>query len=106
MVQTALQKRVESFPNWHYEFDLGGGVVTPIFDEAHVNRHRQRQELIVAPLVELCGGDLRGKRVLDLGCNAGYWSLQVIQRSCDFVLGIDGRQMHVDQAELVFECKG
>jgi SAM-dependent methyltransferase len=82
------------------------GVRTPIFDPAHVNRHLQRKEYFFAPLVRLCGGSLAGKRVLDLGCNAGFWSLAAIEAGADFVLGIDGRQMHVDQANLVFEAKG
>jgi len=59
----------------------------------------------MSPLVELCGGNLAGKRVLDLGCNAGFWSLQAVESGCDFVLGVDGRQMHIDQAELVFTNK-
>lgn len=101
----ALRARVESFPRWHYEFDLGG-VRTPIANRAHVNRHAQRKEYFFSPLVRLCGGSLQGKRVLDLGCNAGFWSLAAIEAGADFVLGVDGRQMHVDQANLVFEAKG
>ncbi len=100
-----LAARVASFPRWHYEFDLGG-VRTPIFDQNHVNRHAQRKAYFFGPLVELCGGSLTGKRVLDLGCNAGFWSLAAIEAGADFVLGLDGRQMHVDQANLVFEAKG
>ena len=56
--------------------------------------------------MKICGGSLQGKRVLDLGCNAGFWSLQAIEAGADFVLGVDGRQMHVEQANLVFEAKG
>src|SRR5690606_36962137 len=48
----------------------------------------------------------KGKRVLDLGCNAGFWSLNAIEAGADFVLGVDGRQMHVDQANFVFDVKG
>jgi len=96
---------VESFSRWHYEFDLGHGVTTPIASIGHANRHKQRKEYFFTPLVELCGGTLSGKRVLDLGCNAGYWSLAAIEAGADFVLGIDGRQMHIDQANLVFEAK-
>jgi SAM-dependent methyltransferase len=102
----ALRARVESFPRWHYEFDLPGGVRTPIAQPTHANRHAQRKEYFFAPLVRLCGGTLAGKRVLDLGCNAGYWSLAAVEAGADFVLGIDGRQMHVDQANLVFEANG
>ena len=101
----SLRAKVESFPRWHYEIDLGE-VRTPIEKPAHANRHAQRKEYFFAPLVQLCGGSLKGKRVLDLGCNAGFWALAAIDAGADFVLGIDGRQMHVDQANLVFEAKG
>lgn len=100
-----LAARVASFPRWHYEFELDG-VRTPIFDPDHVNRHAQRKEYFFTPLVRLCGGSLAGKRVLDLGCNAGFWSLAAIEAGAEFVLGVDGRQMHVDQANLVFGAKG
>lgn len=99
-----LREQVASFSNWHYEFDLDG-VRTPIFNPDHVNRHLQRGSYFFSPLVQLAGGSVAGKRVLDLGCNAGYWSLAAIDAGADFVLGIDGRQMHVDQAKLVFDVK-
>jgi SAM-dependent methyltransferase len=102
----SLRSRVESFSRWHYEFDLGHGVRTPNASAGQANRHRQRKEYFFTPLVKLCGGTLAGRRVLDLGCNAGYWSLAAIEAGADFVLGIDGRQMHIDQANLVFEAKG
>jgi SAM-dependent methyltransferase len=98
-----IRERVASFPQWHYEFDLQG-VTTPIWDAGHRNRHRQRVEYFFKPVVELFGGTLEGKRVLDLGCNAGFWSLQAINAGADYVHGVDGRQMHVDQANLVFEA--
>jgi SAM-dependent methyltransferase len=99
-----LLERVEGFPRWHYEFDLNG-VRTPTLDRSRANRHEQRKNYFFTPLVRLCGGSLAGKRVLDLGCNAGFWSLLAIEAGADFVLGIDGRQMHIDQAKLVFEVK-
>ena len=101
-----LRERVASFPRWHYEFEFPNGVRTPISNRAHVNRNAQRKSYFFAPLVRLCGGSLAGKRVLDLGCNAGFWSLAAIDAGADFVLGIDGRQMHIDQANLVFDAKG
>jgi SAM-dependent methyltransferase len=97
-----IRARVESFPRWHYEFDLQG-IKTPIFDPAHRNRHVQRVAYFFEPMVKMFGGSLAGKRVLDLGCNAGFWSLKAMEAGADYVLGIDGRQMHVDQANLVFE---
>jgi tRNA (mo5U34)-methyltransferase len=102
--QQEVRDRINQFPVWHYEFNLCG-VRTPIRDAAGgVNRHEQRRRYFFDQLVALYGGSLKGKRVLDLGCNAGFWSLLAAQAGCDFVLGVDGRQMHVDQAEFVFEC--
>jgi SAM-dependent methyltransferase len=100
-----IRAKVESFPHWHYQFDLNG-VRTPIFAAGHVNRHEQRKNYFFKPLVDLCGGSLAGKRVLDLACNAGFWSLSAIEAGADFVHGVDGRQLHVDQANLVFAVKG
>lgn len=98
-----LASRIAAFPRWHYEFDLRGQR-TPIHNPGWANRHRQRRAYFFEPLLERCGGSLQGKRVLDLGCNAGWWSLQAIEAGCEFVLGVDGRRMHVEQAELVFEA--
>jgi SAM-dependent methyltransferase len=100
-----LRERVAGFPHWHYEFDLQG-VRTPITKPEFANRHRERKRYFFDSLVRLCGGSLEGKRVLDLGCNAGFWSLAAIDAGADFVLGVEGRQMYVDQAQLVFEAKG
>jgi tRNA (mo5U34)-methyltransferase len=105
MTDDEIRAKIESFPVWHYRFDLRGHR-TPIFDPGHVNRHAQREAYFFRPLVDLCGGSLRGRRVLDLGCNAGYWSLLAAEAGCDFVLGIDGRPEHVDQSNFVFEVKG
>jgi len=99
-----LQERIAAYPVWHYKFDFDG-VSTPIFRPDYVNRHEQRRRMFIDPLVALHGGSLRGQRVLDLGSNAGYWSLSAIDAGADFVLGIDGREMHVEQANLVFQAK-
>ena len=94
-----------AFPRWHYAIDLPG-VRTPVDDQGLINRHEQRRHYFFDPLVELCGGTLAGRRVLDLGCNAGFWSLCAVEAGCSYVLGLDARAMHVEQAELVFEAKG
>jgi SAM-dependent methyltransferase len=102
--QEALRQLVDSYRPWHYQFDLDG-VITPIYRADSVNRHIQRRRIGFEPLVAVAGGSLRGRRVLDLGCNSGFWSLAALEAGADFVLGIDGRQLHIDQANLVFETK-
>jgi tRNA (mo5U34)-methyltransferase len=100
-----IEAKIASFPYWHYEFDLAGHR-TPVWGQPHRNRQEERARYFFDPLPGLFGGTLSGKRVLDLGCNAGYWSLRAVQAGCDFVLGVDGRQMHIDQASFVFDVKG
>jgi tRNA (mo5U34)-methyltransferase len=100
-----LAERIAAFPQWHYEFDLDG-LKTPVHVPAWANRHRQRLAYIMPPLVAAAGGTLQDRRVLDLGCNAGFWSLAAIEAGAEFVLGVDARRMHIDQAELVFETRG
>src|SRR5918998_5027763 len=85
-----IQKKIASFARWHYRFDLKGNL-TPIYEPSWENRHEQRRKYFFEPLVQLFGGSLAGKRVLDLGCNAGFWSLAAAQAGCDYVLGVDGR---------------
>jgi 2-polyprenyl-3-methyl-5-hydroxy-6-metoxy-1,4-benzoquinol methylase len=97
-----IVRRINSFARWHYQFDLRGHL-TPIADPTHIIRHAERKKYFFEPLVRMFGGSLKGKRVLDLACNAGYWSLAAIEAGADYVYGLEGRQMHVDQANLVFE---
>jgi len=105
MDQEQIRQKIASFPRWHYQFDLAGNL-TPIFREKWIIRHAERKRYFFDPVVDVLGGSLKGKRVLDLGCNAGFWSLNAAEAGADFVLGVDGRQMHVDQSNFVFEVKG
>jgi tRNA (mo5U34)-methyltransferase len=104
MQDEEIRQKIASFQGWHYQFDLKGNL-TPIRKKNYVNRHQQRKKYFIDPLVQLFGGSLAGKKVLDLASNAGFWSLSAIEAGCDYVLGIEGRQMHVDQANFVFEVK-
>jgi SAM-dependent methyltransferase len=101
-----IEERIAAFPGWRYEFEFEGGVRTPVSDRATVNRQRERYRYFFDALLQLTGGTLAGRRVLDLGCNAGFWSLAALEAGADFVLGVDAQQRYLDQAELVFEAKG
>ncbi len=95
-----IREKIDSFPNWHFAFDLNGNLT-----RWYPYRQVWRKEYFFDPLVELLGGSLEKKRVLDLACNAGFWSLCAIEAGCDYVLGIDNQQMHIEQANFVFEVK-
>jgi len=100
-----LKDRIDAFPRWHYRFEFEGGVRTPVAYEGQANRHSERRRYFFEALLGLLGGSLAGHRVLDLGCNAGFWSLQAVEAGADFVLGVDARADFIEQARLVFEAK-
>ncbi len=103
LTQEEIRRGIDRNPRWHYEFDLAG-IRTPIHDRTWINRHAQRKRFFMDPLAK--AGGFAGKRVLDLGCNAGFWSLAAIEGGCAHVVGIDARPSHIEQAELVFRAKG
>ncbi len=105
MKKEDIIKKIDSFPTWAIQFDLDGNL-TPVLDQKATYKTEQRKDYFFDPIVDLFGGSLKGKRVLDIACNAGYWSLQAINSGCDYVVGIDGRKMHTDQANFVFDVKG
>ena len=100
-----LEQRIAAFAAWSYRFEFDGGVTTPVPEPSMANRQEQRRRYFFDALLRAAGGSLRGRRVLDLGCNAGFWSLAALEAGADFVLGVDARQLYIDQAELVFEAK-
>ena len=99
-----IVNKINNFGEWNYQFDLAGHKTSLVHDVA--NKHEQRKNYFFRRLVDLLGGSLAGKRVLDLGCNQGFWSLAAIENGCDYVLGIEGRQTYIDQANFVFDVKG
>jgi SAM-dependent methyltransferase len=103
MTDDEIVRTIHSFPAWMYEFDLRGHK-TPVEDRK-ARRHPERKAYFFDPLVGLFGGSLKGKRVLDLACSAGYWSLHAIEAGADKIVGIEARQMHFDQASFVFKAK-
>lgn len=50
--------------------------------------------------------DLRGMTVLDVGCNAGFYSIEMKRRGADYVLGIDADEDYLAQARFAAEVCG
>lgn len=50
--------------------------------------------------------DLSGQTVLDIGCNAGFYSIEMARRGADRVVGIDSDPRYLAQAELAAEANG
>jgi tRNA (mo5U34)-methyltransferase len=89
-----LKTTVEKLGPWYHNIDLGGEISTnPIVGEHPASRWR-----VLEPFVP---PSLAGKSVLDIGCNAGYFSLQMKRRGAGRVVGIDIMPHVLAQARFV-----
>ena len=106
MTRQQLLDKIGSFEYWHYPFDLGDGVSVGPTEKYNATEKPQLRDFIWPAVLRLCGGSLKGMRVLDVGCNAGFWSLQAHRSGASYVMGVDVRPAHIEQAELVRDALG
>ncbi len=50
--------------------------------------------------------DLSGRTVLDIGCNAGFYSIELKRRNAARVLGVDTEEFYLNQARLARDALG
>jgi len=105
-----IREEFAKYDFWHYSYEFEGGLSFPIRYEnsrAVINPQRARQRFMhfFPHLVALQGGSLRGKRVLDIACNSGFWSIQCALLGAE-VVGFDGRPELIQQAELIKSIVG
>lgn len=96
-------EQIRALRDWYYEFDLGE-YKTPAARPEWAVRHRMRRQYLMGPVQELFGGALAGRRVLDLGCNEGFFTLAALEAKAAFVLGLDEQQEKLARARLVLEA--
>ena len=96
----ALAQQISELGEWFHNIDLHGIQTAPnhfLGDFPNVKwRH-------ISPAIPL---DLSGATVLDIGCNGGFYSLQMKQRGASRVLGIDICDRYLDQARLASRTLG
>ena len=96
-----LRARVQELAPWFQNIDLGHGIVTA--PEHFLGDYpRFKYERFAHAIPE----DLTGKSVLDIGCNAGFYSIEMKRRGAERVLGIDSDDRYLAQARLASEVLG
>lgn len=96
-----LRARVEALAPWFQNIDLGGGLWTaPDHFLGDYPGFKYRRFAAALP------DDLTGKSVLDIGCNAGFYSVEMKRRGAGRVVGIDSDDRYLAQARLVAETLG
>jgi tRNA (mo5U34)-methyltransferase len=92
---------------WFYPFELPDGRITPTYDGGRLNPiHATRLAMMDAVLDPLFAAGYEEVRAIDLACHQGYFSSQLARRGCRSVLGIDARQCHVEDANLIARAQG
>jgi tRNA (mo5U34)-methyltransferase len=97
---SALRAKVEALGPWFHNIDLGGVETAP---------HHFLGDYPATKFSRFAGdlpADLTGKTVLDIGCNAGFYAMEMKRRGAAHVLGIDSDDRYLAQARLAADALG
>jgi tRNA (mo5U34)-methyltransferase len=97
---STLRDRIEALAPWFHNLDLGGVETAPDHFLGNYPATKFQRFAHAVP------ADLTGKSVLDIGCNAGFYSVEMKRRGADRVVGIDSDDRYLEQARLATETLG
>src|SRR5215208_1805525 len=92
-----IRARVEALGPWFHNLDLHGVKTAPSHFLGDYPAVKWRRFAKALPT------DLSGRTVLDIGCNAGFYSIEMKRRGAERVLGIDSDPRYLARARLAFE---
>src|SRR3954466_9161492 len=92
-----IQERVRSLGKWFHNLNLRGVQTAP---DHFLGDYPQIKWRTFADTIP---EDLSGASVLDIGCNAGFYSLEMKRRGAARVVGIDFDETYLAQARFAAE---
>jgi tRNA (mo5U34)-methyltransferase len=95
-----IQRRVQELGQWFHNLNLLGVNTAPDHFLGDYPNIKWRNFAHAIP------SDLRGRTVLDIGCNAGFYSLEMKKRGADRVVGVDFDETYLNQARFAAEVSG
>src|SRR6185437_7017011 len=95
-----IERRVRELGDWFQNMELGGVPTAPSHFLGDYPSVKFRKFAHAIP------GSLEGKTVLDIGCNAGFYSLEMKRRGATRVLGLDFDPAYLAQARFAAEVTG
>lgn len=98
--RSELARRVAELGDWFHNLDLHGIPTAPRHFLGDFPRIKWMQIAHVFPQ------DLGGATVLDIGCNAGFYCLELKKRGAGRVLGVDVDDRYLSQARFAAEVLG
>jgi tRNA (mo5U34)-methyltransferase len=97
---TELEREIRALGPWFHNLELGGVQTAPEHFLGDYPRANYRRFADALP------ADLRGKTVLDVGCNAGFYAFEMKRRGAARVVGIDTDPRYLAQARLAARVLG
>ncbi|MCK1745069.1 TIGR04290 family methyltransferase [Bradyrhizobium sp. 139] len=95
-----IRQRIDALGPWFHNLDLKGVPTAPShFLGDYPNVKWRRFSGIIADRLE-------GKTVLDIGCNAGFYAMEMKRRGAERVLGLDTDDEYLEQARFAAEVNG
>jgi tRNA (mo5U34)-methyltransferase len=95
-----IRERVRGLGPWFHNMDLRGVQTAPDHALGDYPSCKWRQFAHAIPQ------DLSGRTVLDIGCNAGFYAIEMKRRGADRVVGIDSDEGYLAQARFAAEVVG
>jgi tRNA (mo5U34)-methyltransferase len=95
-----IRRRAHALGPWFHNLDLHGVRTAPDHFLGDYPAVKWRRFADAIPQ------DLRGRSVLDIGCNGGFYALEMKRRGADRVLGIDSDPAYLAQARFAAEVMG
>ena len=96
-----LRREVEALGPWFHNLDLGQGITTA--PDHFLGDYPAAK---FASFAHALPTDLSGRTVLDIGCNAGFYSIEMKRRGADHVIGIDSDERYLAQARFAARTFG
>lgn len=98
--QDAIRQRVAELGEWFHNLDLAGVQTAPGHFLGDYPRVKWKAFAHALP------HDLRGKSVLDVGCNAGFYSIELKRRGASRVVAVDSDSGYLAQGRFAAEVCG
>src|SRR5256885_10466710 len=95
-----IAQHVNKLGKWFHNMDLGGIKTAPEHALGDYPSVKWKRFAHAIP------SDLTGKSVLDIGCNAGFYSVEMKRRGASRVLGIDSSEEYLAQARFASQVSG
>jgi tRNA (mo5U34)-methyltransferase len=89
---------------WFHCIELAPGVLTKTESVAGEPADHPRETWDI--IRDCLPADLSGKSVLDVGCNAGFYSVEAKRRNASHVVGVDAMRREIMQADFVRRALG